>query len=357
VRTLLFALFLAVSTALTPAHAQEWTQALPDVAALQAEPAPTPPEDWITIEGLNLYAHANGRDRHTLEQLVKAADESIPAIAMQLGVPMGAKMHLYLADSQEGFHTMQPGRAPDWADGTAWPHRGLIYLRSPRIRPGTSSPLTQVLDHEIVHILLGRAFAPQPVPRWLQEGMAQWVSGEYDPQVIEKLAKGLATGGLITLDDLTTGFPANPVRANLAYAQSADLIVYIVGEYGEDALQQIVHDMAAGKPVRAAFRHAIGEDPDELDAAWRSGLESSGVWLQVFTDASIWWGIAALLAVVAGVSVRRRNKVKLDRWEREEAMHDALLQSLHPRSVEPPEIPTDIPSDVRWPDSSNDWVH
>jgi len=357
VRQLLFILFMAFSAALTPASAQEWTKPLPDVAALRAAPAPATPEEWVTIEGVNLYAHASARDRRTLERLVKSADESIPRIATQLGVPMGHKMNLYLADSQKGFHSMQPGSAPDWADGTAWPHRGLIYLRSPRIRPGTAAPLEQVLDHEIVHILLGQAFAPQPVPRWLQEGMAQWVSGEYDPEVVDRLRKGMLGGGLLTLDDLTTGFPVDPMRANLAYAQSADLIVYIVAEHGEAALKQIVHDMAAGKPVRAAFRHAIGGDPDALDAAWRARVESGSAWLQVFTDSTIWWGGAAMLAIVAAFSVRRRNKVKLDRWEREEAMHDALLQSLHPRMVEPPPKAPDVPPDQRWPEPPNDWVH
>lgn len=342
------------------ADAQQWSQPLPDVEALRAAPAPAPPVEWIAVEGVNLYGYAHPDDRRALERLVAAADRSIPTIARRLAVPVGHKMHLYLADTQERFHTMQPGNAPDWADGTAWPHRSLIYLRSPRIRPGTADPLEQVLDHEIVHVLLGQAFGPKPVPRWLQEGMAQWVAGEYDPAVVEKLAKGMLGGGLLTLDDLTSGFPADPVRATLAYAQSADLIVFIVAEYGEETLQQIIHEMAAGTPVRAAFRKAIGGDPDALDAAWRGRLEESNLWLTALTDTTVWWGLAAGLAVVGSLMVRRRNKERLERWEREEAMHDALLQAMHPASSDADPVqgaPPEPRDGWRWSDPPNDWVH
>ncbi len=355
VAALLIALGLSAS-----AGAQQWSQALPDLEALRAEPAPAPPVTWIAVEGVNLYGYAHPDDRRTLGRLVAAADAAIPDIARRLAVPVGPKLHLYLADTQAHFQELQPGAAPDWADGTAWPHRGLIYLRSPRIRPGTSAPLEQVLDHEIVHVLLGQAFGPQPVPRWLQEGMAQWVAGEYDPAVVQKLAEGMLGGGLLSLDDLTTGFPADPVRATLAYAQSADLIVFIVGEYGEETLQQIIHAMAAGTPVRAAFREATGGDPDDLDAAWRGRLEGSGLWLTALTDTTAWWGLAAGLLVVGALLVRRRNRERLARWEREEALHDALLLAMRPASSEVDPIqgaPPEPPDDWRRRAPPNDWVH
>ncbi len=343
---LLFALLTA-----SPAMAQEW-RAAPDVAALAAEAPPEAPAGWVHLEGLNVHGYAAPEDRNTLTRLVRYTDEAVPRISARLALPAGAKIHLYLADTQDNFHALQPGKAPDWADGTAWPHRGLIYLRSPRIRPGTASPLEQVLDHEIVHILLGRAFGPQPVPRWLQEGMAQWVAGEYNPEVTERLGKGMIAGGLLTLDDLTAGFPRDPVRANLAYAQSADLVAYISGEYGPETLNKITHMMATGTPVRAAFRKATGHDPDDIDAAWRDRLESSHLWLQPLVDTTVWWGAAALLAIFAMFTVRGRNKKRLRRWEREEAIQDALIASaMKATQPRPP------PPSPAWSTRDSGWVH
>ena len=60
-------------------------------------------------------------------------------LAKRLGVPMGRPVDVYLAPDEATFRSLQPGTIPDWADGTAWPTRGLVYLRSPRIRAGTAS--------------------------------------------------------------------------------------------------------------------------------------------------------------------------------------------------------------------------
>ena len=76
-RAILLALFLAVASALTPASAQQWTKPLPDVAALRAEPAPATPEGWVSLEGVNVYGHANARDRKTLERLMAASMKPI----------------------------------------------------------------------------------------------------------------------------------------------------------------------------------------------------------------------------------------------------------------------------------------
>ena len=120
--------------------------------------------------------------------LMRHAHTAIPRIAKQLGVSTGGAMQIYLANTQAVIskrcnHMHHP-------TGQMEPHgrkNGWIFLRSPRIRSGLAEPLHQVLDHEIVHILLGRAFAHYPVPRWLQEGVAQVVAGEYTPSKVQQV--------------------------------------------------------------------------------------------------------------------------------------------------------------------------
>jgi hypothetical protein len=80
--------------------------------------------------------------------------------------------------SDADFRALQPGQPPTWADATAYPAAGPICLRAPALRSGTDTRLEQVLDHELVHVLLGRAFAPAQPPTWLQEGIARVFAGE-----------------------------------------------------------------------------------------------------------------------------------------------------------------------------------
>jgi hypothetical protein len=81
------------------------------------------------------------------------------------------------------------GPSPEWADATAWPELGAIFLRSPDIRVGGDEPLEQVLDHELVHVLLGRAFGDEQPPIWLQEGVAQVLAKQLGPRRVARSRK------------------------------------------------------------------------------------------------------------------------------------------------------------------------
>src|SRR6185436_554557 len=219
------------------------------------------------------------QDRSEPVEVDRAFVPEVPADWIARTAP-GGIVDVYLAPDEATFRSLQPGTIPDWADGTAWPTRGLVYLRSPRIRAGTASDLTQVFDHEMVHVLLGRAFAPKPVPQWLQEGVAQFVAGEYTTRHLQAIRTGMLGGKLLSLPELTGPFPADPVRASLAYAQSADLVAYIVGHYGEDALGTLVQEMSHGTSFGRALRLATGIGPTELDQAWRERLGQSPLWVR-----------------------------------------------------------------------------
>lgn len=298
-----------------------------DLEGLFAEPMP-PPEGWRTVEAMYIRIHTHPDDLGTARALADHADQSVPMLSQALGMPSGATIEVFLAPDTETFRAMQPGRPPEWADGTAWPNRGLVFLRSNRVRIGTDEPLETVLDHELVHIILGRAFSPRPVPSWLQEGAAQLLAHQYSPELTDRLASGLLGDSLLRLDEITRGFPKDAGRARLAYAQSADLMAYLQNNYGEDTLPTITRSLASGKSVDQALRAATGESARELDAAWRSRLSASPMWLKPLVADSTLLGVTGIVFVAGGVLVRRRRRRVLDRWEREEALHDAIYESL-----------------------------
>ena len=104
---------------------------------------------------------------------------AIPRLAQQLGVPAGGPMQIYVADSERSFEEMA-SIPPDWADGTAWPGYGWIFLRpkhtlwfSRAPHPGSGSRDCACAE--------GKIFGLRPVPRWLQEGTAQVFLGNQCP--------------------------------------------------------------------------------------------------------------------------------------------------------------------------------
>lgn len=324
VRRLWLVAMLAVAAG--PAVAADLVAAPEDDPALLAPPPV--PEGWATVPGTHLVVHGHPEESPLLVALARHGAATLPELAATLQVPIGPRVHVYVAGSSEEFRDLQPGRTPEWADGTAWPERGVVFLRSPRARAAGTRDLEKVLDHELIHILLGRAFAPHEPPRWLQEGMARVYAGEHTPQTTTELAEGLL-GGLYTLEELHASWPRNGHGARLAYAQSSDFVAWLRAEHGDAALATMVRHLARGDDIDVAVRAATGRSLAEVDRAWRDRLtEGPPLWLTaVFTEQGA-WALIGGLAVVALVAQRRRLRRRMADLAERERREEALLARL-----------------------------
>jgi hypothetical protein len=310
-----------------PAQAQSLVAGAPPVQVHDA--APIVPAEWQRVDGTWLSVYGPDGELGVLMHVARVGSDAVPRLAEALGVPIGGTIHVVVAPSQQSFYALQPGRVPEWADGTAWPDRGQIYLRRPSIRGGTDRPLEQVLEHELVHILLGRAFAPETPPRWLQEGVATVLSGEYGPEMSGRLVRAAAAGHELSLDAIADGFPADPARAGVAYAESADFVAYLIEEHGEGAIPELVALSAAGAPLPAAVRGVTGEFLEDVEPDWARRYRRTSVsWTSLLSTGEAWWGAAGLGAVVGLVLARRRSRRRLAEMVEEEARLDALIASL-----------------------------
>ncbi len=307
------------------AAAERW-----DVApAAAARPTVEEPAGgWRTEVGLYADVHGAWEDQAVVVRLANHAASAVPTLAARLGLRPSGLIDVYVLPTEAAFHSVQPGRTPDWADGTAWPRHGLIFLKTPDIRSGTAAPLEQVLEHELVHVLLGQAFGPRPVPRWLQEGMAQFYSGEATWERAIALARNDFGLEPMPLGSITSGFPPDPVRAQLAYAQSADFVTWLHARGGDDALRTLVVELAAGAETSEAVYAAAGLTLDEADEAWRSTQPATSDWYRWVTNPAPWWGAIAGFLALGAWRRRRHGQRKLERWDAEErARVEALLRA------------------------------
>lgn len=328
-RALLLALALALASV---ASAQEMT-ALP-VAEL-SPPLPPLPEGFIVEPGMSVDVYGRPNQGSMLRSISQRANTVLPKLAKTLGVPIGGHIVVYVASSEAEFVSLQPGRPPEWADGTAWADRGAVFLKSPALTPDGASTLFHVLDHELVHILLGRAFAPHQPPHWLEEGLARNLAGEQGPDDTRRIAEGLSHGGLYTLENLHIAFPRDAVGATLAYAESADFVAFLRAEHGDEALRVLIRDLALGANIDAAIYRSTGETLGALDTRWRARFSGPAFFLSgAFDVAAFAFGVAALSALVVR---RRRLRDRMDRMAADEALRDALAKHAPPPPIRRPE--------------------
>jgi hypothetical protein len=311
------------------AHAQEWT-----VGAREVEPTdlPAQPEGFVTIEGAFLRIHGPESETDLLLRLARHGSEALPALAERLQVPIGSTVHVYVARDEAEFRALQPGRPPTWADATTYPQLGAIFLRAPAARGGMARPLEQVFDHELVHVLVGRAFRGAEPPRWLQEGIARLLAGEVVPDEATTLMRARATGSWIPLSALADGFPSDGLRAQLAYAESGDFVAWLEETYGPATLPALLRASAGGAGMNEAVYRSTGDLLHEVEDAWTAEhTPPSGARLAALASGDWLWGVGAVALAGAGIQRRRRFHKRLEEMGREEAEMDALLASVRAR--------------------------
>lgn len=305
----------------------------PEISAVHGDMVAPPgrsadvPAGWHTVYGRHATVHGPQRHEGLMRSLVDHADGSLPVLAERLMMPLGAPVDIFLSSTDAQFRQVQPGVPPVWADATAYPALGAVYLRAPAARRD-SEPLTQVLDHELVHIVVGRAFAPERPPTWLQEGLAQFHAEQHDMEDLRTLA-GAAMFGPIPLDELERSFPENPHAAGLAYAESVDFLVWLESTHGRRAVPTLVAAMQEGRSLPEAVLMATGQPLYKVDAAWRDRFSFSSPIAWSALASSDWiWLFSALLGMVAMFVVRRRQRRQRDAIKAQEVEEDALMQAI-----------------------------
>jgi hypothetical protein len=145
-----------------------------------------------------------------------------------------------------------------------------------RITPGelNDSWVRIVIPHELTHLVFDTA-AKNPYhfpPRWLNEGLAVYLSQGYDASDRGAVERAAADGTLIPLDGLTGQFPTSFERFSLAYSESVSAVEYLVRTYDRDALVSLIRSYADGRTDDEAFTAALGQDMTAFGDAWLADL-------------------------------------------------------------------------------------
>jgi len=208
-------------------------------------------------------------------------------------------------------------RVPVWVAGFAIRESVVIFpSRSPRYPDGT---LEDVLRHEVAHVMIWRASAGRPVPRWFNEGLAMTAERGRGLRDETQFLYQIATHSRTGLADLERLFAGSQNDQTRAYAVSGALVHDLVQRYGRTAAGAILAGVARGEPFDSAFTSAIGITPAAADADFWHRQRIWTSWLPVVTSTTTLWMVVTLLALLAIYRRHRRNLEIEKRWAEEEA--------------------------------------
>ena len=131
-----------------------------------------------------------------------------------------------------------------------------------------------VIPHELTHLVFNTA-VENPYhfpPRWLNEGLAVYLSEGYTTSWRSAVEGAVSGGTLLSLAALDGQFPTTADGFLLAYGESVSAVDYFVRTYGKARLASLIRSYAAGRTDDEAFSAAIGLDVPGFEAAWLADL-------------------------------------------------------------------------------------
>ena len=202
-------------------------------------------------------------------------------------------------------------RLPErWVAGVADPARRRIALLT---GPGLTGPagLRSVLRHELAHVALYAATGGNHA-RWLTEGYAQYVSGEWSLDDAWHLQYAFLRRGAATLQDIDLRFRRQSADVRIGYLLSYTAVHELARLGGDAGLRSIFRHLSEGDSFGDAVASTFGITEEAFEKRWKRSLVDRYGWLYLLSRAGAFWLAVTLLVLF--VALRRA------RWDRRRLM-------------------------------------
>jgi hypothetical protein len=305
------------------------------------------PADFERIEAGWLVLEFPASVREQVEAAGRDAQDFRARLSSDLGQPVLSHVLVRVARGPQQMNELAPEGAPPppYAAGVAYPPLHLILLSLVAPETWEAPDLAEVLRHELTHLALDEAVEDRHVPRWFNEGFAIHESGELALKRLGVLWDATVSHRLLPLADLDRGFPADGAEVGIAYAESADVVRFLMRDDDRARFGSLVQRVKAGTPFERALGDAYSTDLRKLEFEWREEASHRFGLVPMLTGGGALWTLVAALAAVAWIKRRRRAKAKLAQWAREEAEMDAAMaaargaQRKEPAPADEDEVP------------------
>lgn len=219
---------------------------------------------------------------------LRILEESRPLVEKVLGiVPGKAGLRITIAPNPPEFlrivrEASQGGVPPRRALAVALPRRNQMVIKASALEAFTTNSLRMTVRHELVHLALSgvEQLSASPLPRWFDEGVAEYVAGKGLDWNQRGALRAAARGGTLpALEEISRSFPAGEEWSS-AYEQSLAFVQYYTDEFGDEALRGLLQRLITGSSLEEGIRAETGVSLERLESRWREELLEEGSFLK-----------------------------------------------------------------------------
>jgi len=220
-------------------------------------------------------------------------------VCAALRVTPPPRVRVEVAGSSDAFLPRQSDPFEPWVAGMADPADNTIFLRPLSGAEVRHNSMRAIAAHELAHLAIHEKVKGNPIPVWLDEGLAVFLADEPFYARADRLASIAITGRAFMFRDLQNGFPSTASDAATAYAQSGDFVRWLYQKYGEAAFLRYLDILAEGVDPDKALQAAFGLPLYDLQMQWMKSLGRVYGWIPSLTGGTFLWFLLALLAAYA----------------------------------------------------------
>lgn len=272
---------------------------------------------WQRISGSIFIIFYQDNDLQNSQKILNRLQSSYLQLSHEVGTELVDSVFIFITPSKQAFDQIVGKNIPKWTDGLASPMKNMIILKSPKWIP-PETDINQIAIHELVHIILDRATKGNPIPRWLNEGLAVYYSGEKGYASSTLVSKALVNHSLIPLSDIDDVLSFHRDKAQLAYQQSYLAVSYLFENYGSEGVKNIIHKLGEGKNLNQAFIEVIDLDLWEFEEEWLQYIKKQYRWHFLVEFDNYLWILILALFILGFILIRRRNKRTIQRWQEDD---------------------------------------
>lgn len=254
----------------------------------------------VYFEDENLVIAGEEQLDSDAEYIRDVYSEAKRGIESMLGLRLLSRPAVLLIKNRELFEKIA---GSPYIAALAMPSEKLIVIH---ISTATSKRyvLNDTFKHELCHLVLHENIEYVFLPKWLDEGICQWISGSFGEMLAGEgitISRFDMARRFIPLERLSINFPREREPLSLAYKESLDFVEYLTSHYGARNLIQILHLLRAGEYIDSAFPKVLSRSFREIEDEWLGDMQKSGEWLVWGSEHlyDILFFVAAVLSVLA----------------------------------------------------------
>lgn len=251
------------------------------------------------------------RDSLAAQAVLSVLGSQEPLPGLSGGIPGGVTA--ILTHSPAAFDEVTGGRVPEWRAGVAIPDMNVLVIPLGEGRSVADPEVRRVLRHEWAHLGLHQSLEGLRIPRWFDEGYAQWASGGWDATEAWRLRVLIAMGRAPALDSLSLDWPRDRASADAAYLLAASAVAYLLEDSGARGLELLLERWRRERTFDGALRATFGVTTGQFEEDWRRFVKDRYGWLFVLSHSAVFWMLLALMMLMMMRIRHRRNREHMAR--------------------------------------------